>query len=430
MWQRPWSFKEGIIIGCGLLATGALLQASVGRIDWALTEWPANAALLGLFVAILVVMHLLRRKYYALAWLSCVTSAICSMAFAVLVTVVLGLVAQAPSGTPDAGFFAQLLSAWPFVLVYAWLTLSLGLTVLRVASRRWTWRTVAFMLNHLGLLIVLLTATLGNADMRRYKLTAGLESLGYLPQAYAYDETADPQPHEMDFALELKQFTIDEYPPSLMLIDTLGQALPASNPQKIVIEGDSATGQLGEWAIKVTRTLETAAKMQVLDSIDSTRFIPNYVPMQLERQTALQEGGAFAAYVEATNAAGDKREGWVSCGSFLPFSFSVLALDGNASVAMPAREPKRYTSHVAVYVHDGDSARCWGDTIIEVNRPIEINGWKVYQLSYEEQLGAGTRYSVFELVRDPWLPWVYVGIYMMLAGALTLFLTSKPKDND
>ena len=34
---------------------------------------------------------------------------------------------------------------------------------------------------------------------------------------------------------------------------------------------------------------------------------------------------------------------------------------------------------------------------------------------------------LFELVRDPWLPWVYAGIFLMLAGAVGLFII--PKNN-
>ena len=427
MWGNNFSFKEGTAIGCGLIATGLMLQFSVGSINWQLTAWPANAMLLALIVVMLVAMHLLRKRVYLFRWLSTHTSAISSMAFTVVVTVILGLIAQ--SSSPEAPWWNRLLSSWPFVLVYMWLTVSLGLTILRVGSHRWTWRTCAFMLNHLGLFIALTTATLGNADMQRLKMSVGQNALGYGPQAIAYDElSGDSATVEMDFALTLNKFTIDQYPAKLAVIDSLGQTLPEGQPQQLVIEDSLASGHLLGWDVQVLKSLDTAAKMQRPDPNDSTQMVANYVPMQLGGTTALREGGAYAVYVKATNAqSGENREGWVSCGSFLPFSFSVLPLDDCHSIAMLQREPRKYTSHVTVYVREGDDARCLGDTIIEVNRPIEVNGWKIYQLSYEEQYGPATRYSVFELVRDPWLPWVYAGILMMLAGAITLFFTSNPK---
>lgn len=33
MWSKPWSYKEGLVIGAGLLVIGALLQMSVGTIN-------------------------------------------------------------------------------------------------------------------------------------------------------------------------------------------------------------------------------------------------------------------------------------------------------------------------------------------------------------------------------------------------------------
>ena len=79
--------------------------------------------------------------------------------------------------------------------------------------------------------------------------------------------------------------------------------------------------------------------------------------------------------------------------------------------------PKRYASDVTLFTADGDSLR---DTIL-VNKPLSIMGWKVYQLSYNEAMGGMSESSVLELVRDPWLPYVYVGIFMMLLGAVLLF---------
>ena len=34
MWSKPWSYKEGLTIGTGLLIIGILLQMTVGAINW------------------------------------------------------------------------------------------------------------------------------------------------------------------------------------------------------------------------------------------------------------------------------------------------------------------------------------------------------------------------------------------------------------
>jgi len=66
---------------------------------------------------------------------------------------------------------------------------------------------------------------------------------------------------------------------------------------------------------------------------------------------------------------------------------------------------------------------------IEVNRPLKISGWNIYQLSYDETKGRWSDVSVFELVRDPWLPAVYAGIIMMVLGAVYLFVNA-PKGTE
>ena len=93
---------------------------------------------------------------------------------------------------------------------------------------------------------------------------------------------------------------------------------------------------------------------------------------------------------------------------------------------MPEREPQRFASEVMIFTQEGTIT---GGTI-EVNRPMEIEGWKIYQLSYDETKGRWSDISVFELVRDPWLPVVYTGIIMMMAGASCLFVSAHKRKEE
>ena len=40
-------------------------------------------------------------------------------------------------------------------------------------------------------------------------------------------------------------------------------------------------------------------------------------------------------------------------------------------------------------------------------------------------MGRWSAISVLELVADPWLPYVYIGIFLLALGAVGMFLTSK-----
>ena len=214
MWSKPWSYKEGLIIGAGLLVIGALLQITVGGINWNLFAWPVNLIVLSVYIIVLIAMHLLRKRVYLFEWLSHYSAAVSSLVWVVGMTVVMGLIRQAPSGhaSNDILGFSQMISSWSFVLLYLWMATALGLTILRT-SFPLKFGRLSFLLNHIGLFIALIAATLGNADMQRLKMTTRMGNAEWR----ATDDKG--QLTELPLAIELKDFTIDEYPPKLMLID-------------------------------------------------------------------------------------------------------------------------------------------------------------------------------------------------------------------
>ena len=85
--------------------------------------------------------------------------------------------------------------------------------------------------------------------------------------------------------------------------------------------------------------------------------------------------------------------------------------------------PRRFASEIQILTQTGKNIQ----TTVEVNKPVEVDGWKIYQYGYDTQMGAMSQTSILELVSDPWLPLVYTGIYMMLAGAVCMFLFGGKK---
>ena len=412
MWSKPWSYKEGLTIGAGLLIIGILLQMTVGAINWDLFACPVNVIVLVVYIIALIVMHLLRKRVYLFSWLSHYSAAVSALLWVVGMTVVMGLIRQAPSGhAPNASTdllgFSQMIASWPFVLLYFWMVTALGLTILR-ASFPFKWRRLSFLLNHIGLFVALIAATLGNADMQRLKMTTRMGNAEWR----ATDDKG--QLIELPLAIELKDFTIDEYPPKLMLIDNeTGRTLPEKSPEHVLLEEGVIKGTLQDWQLTIEQSIPMAASVATEDTLKFTEFH--------------SMGATYAVYLKAVNQKNQTiKEGWVSCGSFL-FPYKAIRLDSLTSLVMPEREPQRFASEVKIYTQEGTIA----EGTIEVNRPMEIEGWKIYQLSYDETKGRWSDVSVFELVRDPWLPVVYAGIIMMMAGAVCLFVSAqKRKEED
>jgi len=440
MWNKPYTLKEGTAIVAGLLVTGGLLQVTLGPLEWGLFAWPANFITLILFVFLLIVAYLLRKRSYFCLFMSTMQAAIPAIAAAAILTLIMGVTKQVAEGKRpmDPLGLTKMLSFWPFILVYVWMTAIVGeVTINQIA--RFSWRRFPTLVSHVGLFLILTCGTLGSADMLRVKM---------------YCETGQPEwrgldafnnVHQLPVAIQLEKFTIDEYPPKLMLIDKTGRPLPQDKPENLLVDNGMKSGQLLDCKIEILKRIDNAVPVMLskmigkmpegmmgnirMDSLGQARNKDGYIASDAS-------GSACALLVRVTrgvNANGSSDSnlikgqkqvvtGWITSGSYL-FPYQALRLKDGRMLAMPNREPRRFASLVNIYTQSGQNIQ----TEIEVNKPFTIEGWKIYQLSYNEQMGKWSNLSVFELVTDPWLPVVYIGIFMLLIGAVGMFLTASRK---
>jgi cytochrome c biogenesis protein ResB len=101
-----------------------------------------------------------------------------------------------------------------------------------------------------------------------------------------------------------------------------------------------------------------------------------------------------------------------------------VRLDDFTMEVYPNGMPKRFASDVVVTGKSGKQTTA----VIEVNKPLEIDGWKMYQYGFDEEAGTEGKMSILQMVKDPWLPLVYAGIYMMLAGAFLMLFTGFKRE--
>ena len=294
--RKPLGYKAGFAIGSALIVIGLVMQLIVGAIDWKLLHAPANYVLLAVMCIVLVVLHLTSEQSRFVCFLTSAQAAVPSLFYATALTATMGLIRQQQGGgsAADVLGLTSMLTAWPFVLTYVWMTLIVGLVavkqVAQIINKQKPWlRTLPSLLCHVGLFVALTAATLGSADIQKLRMIC----MKGKPQSYVVNEGG--QLKKISVAIELKHFI-----------------------------------------------LETS-----------------------------EEG-----------------------------------------------MPKRFASEVSVIEPSGKRT----EATIDVNHPIEVKGWKIYQYGYDTMTGAESRISIFELVHDPWLPAVYVGIYLLLAGAVLMFL--------
>jgi len=408
MFNEVWKMKEGFVFGAGLILVGLALQFSVGPIHWSDFAFPINLIFLIVFLLILVLAYWLRRRVRLFSFLLTAEAAVPTLIYAAVLTVVMGLTRQvsAHERAIDPIGLTQMLSFWPFVLVYLLLATIVGLITLRQILH-FRLRELPSLLSHVGLFLVIVTATLGSADMERVKLTATTD----MPEWRATHEQGFV---ELPLAIQLEKFTIDEYPPKLLIINSqTGKSVPAKNPEIALIDKHFREGNILKWRIRVLKNLPLAAPVV---TSDTTKYV--------EWQSS---GAVTALLVEAQRmkdgrAVAPPTVGWVTCGSYL-FPFQELKLTKQLSLVMARREPERYASRIHVYTESQKNIVA----TVEVNKPVSVDGWRIYQLSYDEAMGRWSETSTFELVKDPWLPAVYVGIYMLLAGAILTFIVSQKR---
>ena len=404
MWNKPWSMKEGFAISIGMMVTGLLLQFNMGAVEWNLLSWPANFVVLVAFVLGAIMLYAVRSKVYALKFLATMYCAVPALVITSALTIIMGLTRQVADGQPAADWLGitRMLSFWPFVLLYVYVAVILSqVTIMQLFHFKW--RKLPSLVSHLGLLITLLTATLGSADMQRMRMMVNKET----PEWRVIDPSTGTM-KELNIAIQLKEFTIDEYPPKLMFYDEVrGTMLPEGNPEVLLIDNAFKVGELQGWQIEVDEVLDEA---QPVMNADSTSYVEWH-----------QSGAVTALHVKATMPDGSRCvSGWITSGSYM-FPYQLLPVTQHQSIVMAEREPQRYLSSVEIVTESGKHE----EADILVNQPYSIGGWKIYQLNYDTTRGKWSEISVLELVRDPWLPYVYVGIYLMIAGAVLLLFTAQ-----
>ena len=111
--------KEGFLIGGAFIFAGLVLETSVGPVVWDAFRWPVNGIVLFAFLSVIVLFFLLRKKVYGFQFIGTYGAAIPALVYAVILTTIMGLTRQTDDGT----WLNNMLSFWPFVLIYAYIAI-------------------------------------------------------------------------------------------------------------------------------------------------------------------------------------------------------------------------------------------------------------------------------------------------------------------
>lgn len=395
-WEHPWRYRESFLVVLELVFMGLIFEVLSGGKGAPLLKWPVNMMVGAGLLLLLFIVYFRFKSRPIVKWLSSIPAAISAISFFALVVLLLGFIHQDDAG---ANRYLKLLgmthmkNSWLMMISGLYFLTTLGMVALRraIPLRR---KNLGFLLNHAGLWITIAAGYFGAGDLMRLNLTV-MEGQGSTNQAV---DKRTGEAYLLPFSVRLVDFNIEHYKPKLAIYDdrTGSVVLEEGKTMPFVEKGLKAT--MLNWDV------------EVLD------YEPEAFRVDDQYVSGDSIGNAPAAYVKASNiVSGQEAEGWISCGSFRVMN-QPMPLDNHNFLVMTNPEPEKFSSDIVI--RGGVEAL---PLTLEVNKPFKYMGWKLYQLSYDERMGKWSQVSVIEAVRDPWLPIVYVGIFLLLAGALYLF---------
>lgn len=389
---------------------GLMLQISTGAFDFSLLQWPVNIILGGILLLLLLLFSL-KRRGPLYQWFSGVPMAVTLIAALVILGIILGLTPQTQSGNATGNLpsylgFTRMTSSWAFVLVYFLTLLALGALIFRRIFP-FCIKKYAFYLNHIGLWILLFATGMSASDIRRYVM--------HVPEGEVEWRVYNDKNELLDLpvAIKLNDFYMEDYPPQLTVIHReTGIPQPEDKPEYFPVDEKQPQGRLNGWNIHLKQYIHEAVR-----NSDSTYH------------EARMPGASPAAKVKIFHPQKKiRKEGWVCAGNIAQL-YMVLKLDEQYSLAMTRSEPKRFVSDIEVYSEDGEQKHA----LLEVNKPCKIGHWMLYQYGYDNDAGKLSAYSSVELVYDPWVVPVYIGIILLACGSFCMLWTGKARkeaDND
>ena len=318
------AYRKSVWTVVAVVAVGCVLQLVTGGVDFRLFSWPVSLILVALLLLGITASAMFRKSAF-FNWVSGLPLSVVVLVAWMLLCVSIGLVHD--DTFPSARHTA---CSWPVILIYFLLLLSLGCVVVRRFVSR-GWKDIGFLMNHIGLWLILVGVGIGATDYRTYvvKIHEG-ETLDYV--------TADNGLRiKLPYRLTLDDFIMEQHPV--------------------------------KWGVVDVRT---------------GKFQPEKSPVFYDTEKDAFDSGR--------------------------------ADDKHLLVASTLPEPSRFAS-VLTIESDGERQ----PITVEVNHPYRKGKTALFQYGYDVEAGSESAFSILQVVYDPWLPVVYVGIVMLGIGAVTMF---------
>lgn len=393
--SKKITYKQAFTISFINLILGLLLDFLTSGEGIKIPQAPFNIFILLGIIVLIMFLHLILGEKKVVKHLSSVPFAISSISVIFVIVLLMGFIPQ--TEISNNNFISKLSlnnlkNSYLLAINSLFILISLGLVTLRRLIPI-TKKNIGFFINHFGLWLIISAGYFGSSDIIRLKMVV---TENEEPVWYAQND--EEEVFELPIAIKLIDFDIEEYPPKIAIVDNKTANI-AENIKNNLVETETNTEiKIGKWNVKIKDFFQ-----------NSVRVNDKYVEY-------LDKGACASALIEISDKEEFIIEKWISSGSYL-HAQEFIELDENYSLFLLKPEPKRYYSELKLFAQDGTIEK---DTLV-VNKPIKFKNWTLYQLSYDNTKGRWSEYSVLELVKDPWLPIIYIGLFLVLIGSIYLF---------
>jgi hypothetical protein len=405
IFQKPWGYLEAFLLVIVLVVLALIAEILTNFKPAAQPGWPHNIQIAVSYIVLLVFANLVYKNTPFIIWLSSVPACITAIIFFTSLSLAIGLLPHEdnPGNSGLISSFNNLQRSWYFIVSALFLLTSLGFVILR-RTLPLNRRNLGFLTNHFGLWLIIFAGSLGSGDRQSFQIN--LEE-GKPNQIGCNQEDVCI---EFPFSLKLINFHIDDFPAKVALVKNGADKIDTKIKNNLFLLEKNVEKEIKDYKIKVEEYIPFA----IYDSLKG--FIPS-----------IDTGATPAAFLSVRNRNNDNLliKGWISCGSFT-VKPAIIGLEDKYFLLMTNPDPKKFRSTIEIKSRNGKKSV----KQIEVNKPLKISGWKLYQISYDVKMGRYSRISILDAVKDPWLPIVYLGIFLLIAGSVYLFWTGRISKKD
>ena len=393
IWESPWGYLESFFITIGLAIIALGLDIII-PLPVPLFHFPVNLIVLITGVFSLIVLHFFFKKTIFVRWLGSTPAAVSAIIFFAFVSLLMALVPQ--SSGKYVSILKSVISTKLYFIAIFYFLLILGYTTVK-RSIPFKKKNITFIINHLGIWIVIVASHLGAGSIEKYTM--------YLYKDKKINNIFDEYGNafKLDTEIMLNEFSIEEYAPKIALIDAKTGDFLKNKGKKAVFElKENSEIEIDNFTLKILEFLPLAARFSETEFREVTH--PETAP---------------AVLLEVKDKKGKLiQKRWVSYGNTMTPVQSLL-LTKEKAIVMTKPEVKTYTSDVSIFIHD----KLVKKAKILVNKPLSFGKWKIYQTGYDEKKGKLSKVSIVELVSDTWIKYVYLGCFLMLIG--TFFMIKQ-----